>query len=186
MIEGGKRLFIFFLVVLGLGLSGCGPLSKLMNPYDDKFECPQFEKGKCVSIKDAYLESLQSGGANVLFTPTPSTSQAEKQEKKGNQEKGNQERKGGQEGASFSVQSVFPQDSNFEMFSKYNEALLKKLQQMLESPKTPVLIPPQVIRVLILPYAADKSTFYAERYAYVIVEDPQWVFHNILNGEELK
>ena len=181
MIKGGKRLFIFFLVALGLSLSGCGPLSKLMNPYDDKFECPQFEKGKCVSIKDAYIESLQKEGTNILFTPTPSTSQVEKQEKKGNQEK-----KGGQEGASFSVQSVFPQDSSPEVYSKYNEALLRKLQQMLENPKTPVLIPPQVIRVLILPYAADKSTFYAERYAYVIVEDPQWVFHNILNGEELK
>jgi conjugal transfer pilus assembly protein TraV len=182
MIKRGKRLFIFFLVMLSLSLSGCGPLSKLMNPYDDKFECPQFEKGKCVSIKDAYIESLQSGGANVLFTPTPSTSQVEKQEKKGNQEK-----KGGQEGASsFSVQSIFPQDGSSEVYSKYNEALLRKLQQMLESPKTPVLVPPQVIRVLILPYAADKSTFYAERYAYVIVEDPQWVFHNILNGEELK
>jgi hypothetical protein len=45
-------------------------------------------------------------------------------------------------------------------------------------------VPPQVIRVLILPYAADRDTFYAERYAYVIVEEPQWVFHNILNVQE--
>jgi conjugal transfer pilus assembly protein TraV len=173
MIKGGKKFFVFFLVILGLSLNGCVgelSLSKLMNPYDDKFECPQFEKGKCVSIGQAYRESLQGGKQDILFTPTP-TSQANSQK---------------ENGTSFSVQSVFPQDNSEVVYSKYNEALMKKLQEMLEAPKTPVLVPPQVVRVLILPYAADRDTFYVERYAYVIIEGPQWVFHNILNKEELK
>jgi conjugal transfer pilus assembly protein TraV len=167
MLKGSKKIFMIFLVVLGLGLNGCGPLSKLMNPYDDNFECPQFEKGKCVSIKQAYTESLQK---DILFTPTPSTAQTSSPK---------------ENKTSFSVQSVFPQEGG-EAYSKYNEALMKKLQEMIENPKTPVLIPPQVVRVLILPYSADRDTFYAERYAYIIIEGPQWVFHNILNGEELK
>jgi len=163
--KGGKILAVFLMV---LGFAGCA--SKVMNPYSEEFTCPQAEKGKCVPIKQAYLESLQSSQETLLYTPTPTaTSQADKQK---------------ENGTSFSVQSIFPQDNFIEAYGKYNEALLKKLQQILENPKTPVLIPPQVVRVLILPYAADRDTFYAERYAYIIVEEPQWVFHNILNREE--
>jgi conjugal transfer pilus assembly protein TraV len=162
MVKKGIKFLATFLAVLGL--SGCA--SKIMNPYSEEFTCPQAEKGKCVPIKQAYMESLQSQQQDLLFSPTPQV----------NNQTANV--------TSFSVQSIFPQDAFIEAYGKYNEALIRKLQQMLESPKTPVLVPPQVIRVLIFPYAADRDTFYAERYAYVIVEEPQWVFHNILNVQE--
>jgi conjugal transfer pilus assembly protein TraV len=176
MVKKGIKFLAIFLVVLGF--SGCA--SKLMNPYSEEYSCPQAEKGKCVSIKQAYLESLQNQPPDLLFSPSPqvnslfsspffSTPQVNSQPANA---------------TSFSAQSVFPQETLVESYGRYNEALIKKLQQMLENPKTPVLAPPQVIRVLILPYAADKNTFYADRYVYVIVEDPQWVFHNILNVQE--
>jgi conjugal transfer pilus assembly protein TraV len=162
MVRKGVKFLATFLAILGF--SGCA--SKVMNPYSEEFTCPQAEKGKCVPIKQAYLESLQSSPQDLLFSPTP----------QGYSQPVN--------ATSFSAQSIFPQDAFIEAYGKYNEALIKKLQQMLENPKTPVLAPPQVIRVLILPYAAGRDTFYAERYAYVIVEEPQWVFHNILNVQE--
>jgi conjugal transfer pilus assembly protein TraV len=170
---------MFLLVILGLSLNGCSfSLSKLVNPYKDDFECPQAEKGKCVPIREAYLESLRKGLRDILFTPTTQTQFPPQQPTpQASPQKENE--------ASFNLQSVFPYD-NWEMYSKYNEALLRKLQEMLENPKTPILIPPQVVRVLILPYAAERDTFYAERYVYIIVEGPQWVFHNILNREELR
>ena len=164
MIKKGIKLGIAFLAIFGL--SGCVSISKIMNPYSAEFSCPQAEKGKCVSIQQAYVESLQKPQQDLLFSPT-----SQDKEKSVNT-------------TSFNAQSVFPQEALVESYGRYNEALIKRLQQMLENPKTPVLAPPQVIRVLILPYAADKNTFYAERYAYVIVEDPQWVFHNILNIQE--
>jgi conjugal transfer pilus assembly protein TraV len=165
MVKRRIKFLATFLVILGF--SGCA--SKVMNPYSEEFTCPQVEKGKCVPIKQAYLESLQTTPQDLLFTPTP---QAQINSPSAN-------------ATSFSVQSVFPQEAFIEVsYGKYNEALIKKLQQMLENPKTPVLAPPQVIRVLILPYTTDRGTFYAERYAYVIVEEPQWVFHNILNVQE--
>jgi len=166
MKEGMKVLVATFLTILGL--SGCVP--KIMNPYGEEFTCPQTETGKCVPIQQAYLESLQEKKQDLLYMPTPSGG--------GKQKEGN--------ATSFSMQNIFPQDSFMEAYSKYNEALMKKLQQMLENPKTPVLIPPQVVRVLILPYAGDQNTFYAERYAYIIVENPQWVFYNILNMQEVQ
>jgi conjugal transfer pilus assembly protein TraV len=162
MVRKGVKFLAIFLAILGL--SGCA--SKIMNPYSEEFTCPQAEKGKCVPIKQAYLESLQSSPQDLLFTPTPQV----------NNQPVN--------ATSFSAQNIFPQEVFIESYGKYNEVLIKKLQQMLENPKTPVLAPPQVIRVLILPYAVDKDTFYAERYAYVMVEEPQWVFHNILNVQD--
>jgi conjugal transfer pilus assembly protein TraV len=159
-----KVLVATFLAILGL--SGCA--SKIMNPYSEEFSCPQTEKGKCVPIQQAYLESLQEKKKqDLLYMSTPSIE---------DKQRGNE--------TSFSMQNIFPQDTFLEAYSKYNEALMKKLQQMLESPKTPVLVPPQVVRVLILPYAVERDTFYGERYAYIIVEGPQWVFHNILNLQE--
>jgi conjugal transfer pilus assembly protein TraV len=163
MKKGIKVLVSSFLAILGL--SGCA--SKIMNPYSEEFTCPQTETGKCVPIQQAYLESLQEKRQDLLYMPTPSVEDKQKEN-----------------ATSFSMQNNFPQDSFIEAYSKYNEALLRKLQQMLENPKTPVLIPPQVVRVLILPYAGDQNTFYAERYAYIIVENPQWVFYNILNVQE--
>jgi conjugal transfer pilus assembly protein TraV len=158
-----KILVAIFLAIFGL--SGC--VSKIMNPYSEEFTCPQVERGKCVPIQQAYLESLMQEKRDLLFTPTPPL---------GGQQRGNETITG--------LQNFFPQDSLVEAYSKYHEALMKKLQQMLESPKTPVLIPPQVVRVLILPYAVERDTFYGERYAYIIVEGPQWVFYNILNLQE--
>jgi conjugal transfer pilus assembly protein TraV len=159
-----KILLSSFLVVLGL--SGC--VSKIMNPYGEDFSCPQMEKGKCVPIKQAYLESLQEKVAKI-FTP-PKENKRKENEKKENE-------------TSFNLQDVFLQNEEGS-YGKYNEALMRKLQQMLENPKTPVLIPPQVVRVLILPYAVERDTFYSGRYVYMIVEDSQWVFHNILNMQE--
>jgi conjugal transfer pilus assembly protein TraV len=166
MVKRRIKFLATFLVILGF--SGCA--SKVMNPYSEEFTCPQAEKGKCVPIKQAYLESLQAPPQDLLFTPTPQVN--------------NQPDNSSANATFLNMQNIFPQDAFIEAYSKYNEALIRKLQQMLENPKTPVLVPPQVIRVLILPYAGDRNTFYAERYAYVIVENPQWVFHNIFNVQE--
>lgn len=36
--------------------AGC---STLFNPYRSKFQCPETDKGKCVSLQQAYRESLE-------------------------------------------------------------------------------------------------------------------------------
>ena len=52
--------FITYFILLALAvcpvLTGC---SALVSPYSTTFQCPDSDKGKCVSVKTAYDESLE-------------------------------------------------------------------------------------------------------------------------------
>ena len=56
----------------------------------------------------------------------------------------------------------------------YQESVYKKLTGLLEEPKTPLIAPPKVMRVLLLPYKNDRD-LYMYRYAYFTVDDFRWV-----------
>jgi len=56
----------------------------------------------------------------------------------------------------------------------YQEGVYKKLSGLLEEPKTPLIAPPKVMRVLLLPYRNDRD-LYMYRYAYFVVDDFRWV-----------
>jgi len=56
----------------------------------------------------------------------------------------------------------------------YQEGVYKKLTGLLEEPKTPLIAPPKVMRVLLLPYKNDRD-LYMYRYAYFVVDDFRWV-----------
>jgi conjugal transfer pilus assembly protein TraV len=56
----------------------------------------------------------------------------------------------------------------------YQEGVYKKLAGLLEEPKTPLIAPPKVMRVLLLPYKNDRD-LYMYRYAYFVVDDFRWV-----------
>lgn len=62
----------------------------------------------------------------------------------------------------------------------YRDALFMKLSNLLREPKTPLVVPPKVVRVMILPYQdATGKEFYSARYIYTIVEEPQWILQNL-------
>jgi conjugal transfer pilus assembly protein TraV len=56
----------------------------------------------------------------------------------------------------------------------YQESVYKKLAGLLEEPKTPLIAPPKVMRVLLLPYKNDRD-LYMYRYAYFVLDDFRWV-----------
>ena len=56
----------------------------------------------------------------------------------------------------------------------YQEGVYKKLADLLDEPKTPLIAPPKVMRVLLLPYKNDRD-LYMYRYAYFVVDDFRWV-----------
>jgi len=56
----------------------------------------------------------------------------------------------------------------------YQEGVYKKLAGLLEEPKTPLIAPPKVMRVLLLPYKNDRD-LYMYRYAYFVADDFRWV-----------
>ena len=56
----------------------------------------------------------------------------------------------------------------------YQEGVYRKLAGLLEEPKTPLIAPPKVMRVLLLPYKNDRN-LYMYRYVYFVVDDFRWV-----------
>ncbi len=56
----------------------------------------------------------------------------------------------------------------------YQEGVYKKLAGLLDEPRTPLIAPPKVMRVLLLPYKNDRD-LYMYRYAYFVVDDFRWV-----------
>jgi conjugal transfer pilus assembly protein TraV len=55
---------------------------------------------------------------------------------------------------------------------------------MLKAPNTPLIAPPQVMRVLVLPYKGDMNELYMMRYIYLLIDDPKWVVGNYLIDAE--
>ena len=150
--EKGIMVALMFAFLFLLG--GCASVT---NPYNSEFTCPQAEKGKCVGIPQAYLESLkQSENSTELKDYYPTL-----EEKK---EVTNQE---------------IPEEQKV-----YADALFNRVSRILKEPETPVLTVPKVVRVLILPYRGDNGkALYFSRYVYVITDEPKWVFDNLLIQE---
>lgn len=54
-----------------------------------------------------------------------------------------------------------------------DEARLERLAQLLKEPQAPMIVPPRIVRVLILPYKGGEDLFMA-RYTYLQVESARW------------
>lgn len=145
-----RKISIGILLVF---LSGCS----IFNPYNGEFTCPKTFKGKCVSPKQAYQESLEN-------TP-PNTNEDQEAIKPLKDLQKDLDLKG----------SVIE--------ASYQNALFEKLTALLKEPATPMIAPPQIVRVLILPYQGEGSKLFMPRYVYLIIDEPKWVLGNLL-GEE--
>ena len=153
------ELIILLLATLFV-FSAC---SALISGYNSEFQCPSTNKGKCVSVKEAYRESVEGAEINPLVKEkskaggedeTHCTNCQSEAEASGQQEvsKGNQP----------------PEYS-------YRDALYKKLSSMIGKPSTPLVVPPEVVRVLILSYTSSNNELFSYRYVYFFATEPKWV-----------
>lgn len=75
-----------------------------------------------------------------------------------------------------------PAKERSSLEESYRDLLFERMARLLKEPKTPLLAPPKVVRVMILPYQAEQGKeFYSARYVYVVVEDPYWILQNIVS-----
>ena len=144
-----RRLVLLF--VLAILLTGC---ASVLNPYESDFQCPDTDRGKCVSVQDAYGESMKKN-----------YSKENKDEVKSEKPK---------EGDALESQDKKNND--------YREALYKELAGLLKEPLTPMVAPPKVMRVLLLPYKGDSNELYMIRYVYFFVDGPKWILGDYLSG----
>lgn len=75
-------------------------------------------------------------------------------------------------------------DDGSSQHRNIEEIRLQRLAELLEEPETPMIMPPRIMRVLILPYKGQGDELFMARYAYLQVESAQWVLTGIDEGRK--
>ncbi len=120
-----------------------------LNPYKSDFQCPKTETGECVSVQSAYDKSVDDGR-----NKNEGSSMKDLMNDAGN------------------PKAPQPKKSTIGL---YQDALYSKMAGLLSDPVTPMIAPPNVLRVLIFPYRGDGNRLFMPRFAYIMLEDPQWI-----------
>lgn len=153
MINKKALLLIVSLVLMTGMFSGCGTVGKVFNPYEDEFACPYSDPGMCTSVKKAYDASL------VDVEEKDSVSEAAPCET------------GDCPGATRSENVRSGSDPQ----SVYQQHKYETLAGLIQEEEPPVVIPPEVVRVLILSYTGSENEMFGFRYAYFFASDPKWM-----------
>ena len=183
---------LYSIIASGL-LCGCS----MINPYQSEFSCPDTFKGKCASVREVYLEDAAGSQQN-----SAEQYKAEKPVARS----GCTTTYSGMEGEGMvttctdgvpadtgamsagSATAALPVAGNPEerSYNQYRSALFDKFSGLLKEPKTPIVAPPKVMRVLLLPYTGQENEFYMLRYVYFFVDKPRWILGDSVtaDGEE--
>lgn len=183
---------LYSIVATGF-LCGCS----MINPYQSEFSCPDTFKGKCASVREVYMEDAAG---------SPQNKAEEKKVENSAAKSGCTTTYSGMEGegmvttcsdavpadtgtmvagnSSLAVPvAVNPEERNY---NQYRSALFDKFNGLLKEPKTPIVAPPKVMRVLLLPYTGQENEFYMLRYVYFFVDKPRWILGDsvVADGED--
>ncbi|MEM4619114.1 MAG: TraV family lipoprotein [Desulfurococcaceae archaeon] len=165
----GRGVHAVLLLLILFLISGCGKaVDKVVNPYHGEFECPRAEKGKCVGIKEAYSESFLRDDPLVDLEKRIKDLEKEKREGKGQSDRGYKISLEEEKGATEDLDEISYVRKMY--LSKLYETILKSFGET----NVPLIIPPKVVRVVILPYT-EGGVFYDKRQVFVVVDDYKWV-----------
>jgi conjugal transfer pilus assembly protein TraV len=168
-----NKLCLTILVSLLFALfSGC---SAIVSPYNSQFQCPETDNGKCVSVQTAYKESIDN--PLVKSNPDSTTRPGDKKDKPPCETCGNQQK---DQPETIRKPDVSPsRDSKYQ----YQGALYRKLASLIEQPSTPIVVPPDVVRVLILSYTGSENELFSYRYVYFFATEPEWIISTTKEAE---
>jgi conjugal transfer pilus assembly protein TraV len=165
-------ILIITLIILALCFPGC---SAIVSPYNAEFQCPETDKGKCVSVQTAYKESID----NPLVKADPDSLPKETANKSRPpcETCGGTERKGPKQSEEHQLDTIPKSDAYKSGNPKhqYQDALYRKLASLIGQPSTPVVVPPDVVRVLILSYTGSENDLFSYRYVYFFATEPSWI-----------
>ncbi|MBF0121637.1 MAG: type IV conjugative transfer system lipoprotein TraV [Desulfobacterales bacterium] len=147
------------IIFIAFMLNSC---ASVFNPYKDEFQCPETDKGKCTSLKKAYDESLEK--KKTLKTKN---TDKDKNIKKNNDKTFVKEK----------TESEFADDTD-ETIKAYETKRAELLNKIIQSDAPPIVVPPEVARILILPYTSENNTMFGLRYVYFFIGNPEWVLSN--------
>lgn len=149
-----RGLRLLFLLAIVAVTAGCSTVGV----YESEFSCPQSYNGRCISLPEAH-DLAVSGKDGPQHDPSTRKASSGKELRT----------------------SVTGEE---QAHVTYKESLFKRFDSILKEPATPVVAPPQVMRVLLLPYKGDSNELYMLRHVYFFVEEPRWVLGDSLVGIE--
>ena len=153
-----KTFFLIASLLLSMTVSGCATVGDMMNPFESEFSCKKSDtSGQCGSLATTYQRDVTEYKEQHNIQPEDQSDKGEK---------------GKVPTLSFADKAE----------SQYKSAKLNRMTQMLNEPVTPVVAPPTVIRILILPYRDEDNGLNLMRYSYLMVDKPQWVMGDYLEG----
>ena len=120
----------------------------ILNPYYEDFDCRRGEgSGQCVDVPTAYATAKANEPlANLPAAPA------------------------GVDPAAWAAQAEASDGKK-----AYQEGLYQQMAALAKAPKTPLMIPPKVMRVLVLGYEGKDGELYMPNYFFVKVDDAKWV-----------
>lgn len=154
----GFKIFSFLVWAL---LAGCG-----VTPYKSEFTCPPTYEGLCESPIDAYRDSVH-GIDPRKFDP-------EWQKRRKKWEEKHRELLSARKQAKRQAENATQAD----FAPNYRAQLFEELKGIISAPETPVLLPPKVMRALVLG-TPDGKIYVAPHYVFFILDEPRWVLRKI-------
>ncbi len=176
-------ILVAFIAILAVG---CSTVGSVMNPYKDDFQCPKVANGKCVTVTEAYEESIgispwenpsSLNGASPLTTEqAPSYNADGEWDAFGSSSSIKQKKKSKNNPPTVSI-TITPE-------ALYQKRVYEEMAGLIENPKTPIISPPRIIRVMFLPYTnGDSKSLYANRYVFFILDEPRWILDGYINKD---
>ncbi|WP_041434694.1 TraV family lipoprotein [Thermodesulfatator indicus] len=135
-----------------------------MTPYRSDFSCPPTYSGICASPIDAYNDSVND------IDPRQFDPRWQKKRKKW--EEKNKELLEARKQAALKKQESSAEAPN------YRAELFRELRDLIEAPETPVVIPPKIVRALVLG-TPDGKMYVAPHYVFFMLDEPRWVLRKI-------
>jgi len=159
---------VLWLLIISVSLSGCS----IVNPYNSEFRCKETYKGGCMDLESAYDESISDKDQTASDLHKASL-EDKKNRIKGqctdcnSSDKLSDNKKDGDNGLGEKGLSKYD--------NLYRKSLYKELSQIIDDPKTPIVKPPQVMRLLLLGYTDQDNQLLSHRYIYFFTTEPKWI-----------
>lgn len=149
------KIIAFLMLLI---MTGC---SAVFNPYESEYRCKgRGNDGKCLSTGEAYKESLGDSSGNNSSGVDYNNDKKEVVEGKKDKD------------------AVSPTPSPQAVYDKNRYGLMTEL---VNEAKPPIVVPPDIVRVLILPYVDSSNNMNSSKFVFYFAKEPQWQF---TTGEE--
>ena len=153
-----RSIIFSVLVSMALGLlSGCGV-------YSSKYSCPPGYNGMCESVEDAYHDSVNG------VDPRKFDARWQKRHRKWLKQH--------KDLVAARKRAMQSKEKTKGEAPGYRKDLFRELRSLIQQPETPVVVPPRVMRGLVLG-VAENSMFVSPHYVFFMLDRPRWLLRKV-------